>query len=327
MRSKTVGELRVSNEPELRRSPRLKASALLQAKKSRALKLVKAQERQNKPAKVKKTPLPKAKAKAKPKSAAKPAVKAKAKTKSKSKATVKVTVKSTAKTATKAAKPKAQIGAQPQTKRSPARQQECLICAETKPLGRGNSNFPRFSNCRHSAQTCSTCITKVLTIYLAGSDTLVYNTDTNAYSIDWTRCVCTDCDQSFPEMEIRARLSRLQILSIDRIIEKKIQEADGDWSWCTSAQCSARQKVNSAAVSKMKMPIVTCLACGGKSCFYHRIPWHKGYTCERYDDEHPNAQSLRSSEERIKRISKKCPTKGCKWRIQKSGGCPNMFCK
>ena len=72
--------------------------------------------------------------------------------------------------------------------------------------------------------------------------------------------------------------------------------------------------------------MVTCKTCGARSCFNHRTPWHEGYSCESYDDNHPDAKSARSSEESVKSMAKKCPGKGCEHYVEKTGGCDHMYC-
>lgn len=48
--------------------------------------------------------------------------------------------------------------------------------------------------------------------------------------------------------------------------------------WCT-AGCGYGQVHEGGA----EQPIVTCLQCNHRSCFYHKEPWHQSMTCEEYD--------------------------------------------
>jgi hypothetical protein len=200
---------------------------------------------------------------------------------------------------------------------------ECVVCAETKPLGRHGANFPRFPKCTHDPATCISCVAKHALITLKTRATVVFDDDERKGSVDWAACTCPQCNVSLSEGELRFALSRKDMVLLNEVATRKALESHPRWVWCLSPTCSAGQIFPHAT---KQSPKVTCVECGAQSCFLHRIPWHEGFQCGEYDDRHPNAQSIRSSEERIKRMSKKCPTRRCGWRIQKDGGCPNMIC-
>lgn len=60
-------------------------------------------------------------------------------------------------------------------------------------------------------------------------------------------------------------------------------------------------------------PIMECPACGARTCFNHRMPWHENQSCAMYD---------RPQDDKI--LVQRCPT--CEIPIEKSGGCNHMSC-
>ena len=113
----------------------------------------------------------------------------------------------------------------------------------------------------------------------------------------------------------------LQIASLVLVAKQKAEQRHVRFRWCQSPTCNAGQIHRS-----FTNPIVTCHQCGAMSCFNHRSKWHGGYSCQAYDDSHPEAESARTSEERVKSMAKKCPGKGCDHYVEKDGGCDSMFC-
>lgn len=206
---------------------------------------------------------------------------------------------------------------------------ECIICANVRPLGRHDSNFPWFPNCTHEPRTCSNCVVTHLAILLKARAMVTFDATKLQNVVTWAGCTCAECNAPLSETDVRSILPRRQIAELDDVANNKLLEAHPRWVWCSSPNCDSGQIFSTAESSTREKfsQRVTCVRCGAHTCFHHRIPWHQGYTCTMYDNSHPNSEILRSSEEHIKKISKRCPTKGCGWRIQKAGGCPNMMCE
>ncbi|KAK2810424.1 hypothetical protein FQN50_002913 [Emmonsiellopsis sp. PD_5] len=198
---------------------------------------------------------------------------------------------------------------------------ECFICAEKKPLGRNGANFPAFPGCDHDSLTCLDCVAKHTIITLKTRAPVNHNR-AKKDSIDWSVCTCPHCNTSLSEADIRSALNRVENLIISEIVARKTQESHPRWTWCLSVTCSSGQIFPEQSRSQK----VTCTKCGAHSCFFHGVPWHERLSCSQFDDTRPDAKSIRSSEDRIKRTTKVCPTAGCGWRIQKDGGCPSMYC-
>lgn len=72
-------------------------------------------------------------------------------------------------------------------------------------------------------------------------------------------------------------------------------------------------------------PIMTCTACGVKSCFVHDVPWHSGQSCDQYDKSVASDPHTLANLEYAKRHTKKCPR--CSKSIEKAGGCDHMTCR
>ncbi|PGG96696.1 hypothetical protein GX51_07695 [Blastomyces parvus] len=195
---------------------------------------------------------------------------------------------------------------------------ECIICAEMRPLGRNGTNFPIFPRCQHDPLTCSDCVSKHAVMTWKSRAPINHSKTADKGSIDSSVCTCPQCNILLTESEIRSVLSR----TTNALITRKELESNPRWTWCLSITCSSGQIFPEGNRSQK----VDCFKCGASSCFLHGVPWHYKYTCGQYADKHPNAKTLYSSEERIKRMTKKCPNSQCGWRIQKDGGCPHMRC-
>jgi hypothetical protein len=99
--------------------------------------------------------------------------------------------------------------------------------------------------------------------------------------------------------------------------------------WCQN--CPSGQE----HVGGEDQPIVTCQACGSKTCFKHQIPWHEQMLCDEYDERvrlsnderQSRAQQELASLRAIHTTTKPCANKDCKAPIQKTQGCDHMTCK
>lgn len=78
-------------------------------------------------------------------------------------------------------------------------------------------------------------------------------------------------------------------------------------------------------------PIMTCNACGHRTCFVHEVEWHAGMTCAEWDESDGLAQMRRAeqakNEEYLAASTKPCPNPACARPTEKNGGCQHMTCK
>ncbi|KAK2760342.1 hypothetical protein FQN54_002411 [Arachnomyces sp. PD_36] len=207
--------------------------------------------------------------------------------------------------------------------RTKAKQRECIVCTNSKYLGRNEANFPKFPNCDHEPLCCVDCLTKHALIKLKARRMAFSNGGTPDF---WSVVTCPQCNISLTEEHLRSSLSRADLKAVSEMVTLNGLHSDKRWIWCTSETCSSGQLHRRNTTKDNLYRRVTCRKCGVQSCFAHREPWHEGLTCAQYDDQNPKSESVKSSEERIRNMTKKCPTAGCGWRIQKQGGCSGMFC-
>jgi len=65
-----------------------------------------------------------------------------------------------------------------------------------------------------------------------------------------------------------------------------------------------------------------CCRCKASSCFFHDIPWHKGLTCQQYDN--LLKEEEKANDDYKLKNTKKCPK--CTYPIEKNDGCDKMVC-
>ncbi|KAG6990997.1 hypothetical protein G7Y79_00059g091820 [Physcia stellaris] len=184
---------------------------------------------------------------------------------------------------------------------------ECLICAEPQK----DNQFPtpeQMDGCSHESNVCRSCIARHVETQIPANG-------------KWQGVQCLDCQASLNKRQISNLVWMDEYERLEELAAQKARESHIRYRSCLSSTCDAGQIHWS-----YKSPIVTCKECGSRSCFNHRIPWHEGYSCDSYDDSHPDAQSTRTSEERLKSLAKKCPGKGCSFYVEKDGGCDSMYC-
>lgn len=182
---------------------------------------------------------------------------------------------------------------------------ECVICAETIPA---YDNFPKFSKCSHAPEACSSCIAKhtVTKIeHFRGSG--------------WLVCTCPQCNDPVDPTELQDILSPEKVKEIQRIIDRARSAAEQTWRWCLARGCGD----GSHYYGRHEM--IQCRKCQHEMCFQHQVPWHTGYTCEEYELSHPQAKINKVNEEKVKQISKRCPT--CGVPVEKVGGCDDIICE
>ncbi|KAL1968669.1 hypothetical protein VTN77DRAFT_1495 [Rasamsonia byssochlamydoides] len=200
---------------------------------------------------------------------------------------------------------------------------ECIICATSKPTGRNRSCFPQLESCNHEPLTCTECFLKHITVTLESHEPAIparMKAMERVRKKVWALCSCPQCGGSLTEKDLFPKLSADDRDRLDRVISRKTLESHPHWVWCSSAKCRSGQLHD----PKKGGALVTCSACGRRSCFFHAAPWHKGYTCAEFDRIHPLGENSLRSEALVKEISKQCP--GCKRRVERDGGCNHMYC-
>lgn len=193
----------------------------------------------------------------------------------------------------------------------------CDICANEVPsnLFPAPHILPR--PCRaHCSNICQDCISKSLAVDIANKP------------ID--RIGCPSCQQAWDRSLIDYYSTAELIVEYDSKALLQSLQTVPDFRFCLSPTCGGGQIHDGGK----QEPIVTCAACGFRSCYTHRVPWHAGLSCAAFDEERSGesdkakAKRLLKEEQEYQKIwgkgSRPCPR--CKACIVKAGGCDHMRC-
>ncbi|KAM7206444.1 hypothetical protein V8F20_002793 [Naviculisporaceae sp. PSN 640] len=141
---------------------------------------------------------------------------------------------------------------------------ECIVCTEELPIA---TSFPSASittSCTHPPSTCLDCIATSIRTDL---NTKLWN------EIRCPECLATlqyDDVQRFADEQTKERYQTLSFRYV-------VSEAD-NFLWCTKG-CGYGQVHDGGNEN----PIVVCMLCNARSCFYHKSVWHENLSCEEYD--------------------------------------------
>ncbi|WEW59417.1 hypothetical protein PRK78_004889 [Emydomyces testavorans] len=195
---------------------------------------------------------------------------------------------------------------------------ECVICAETKLFDDNGDGFPYFGSCAHPPATCAKCVQ--IHVINCLESRVTYTWKEKRCKIDWSKCTCPDCNVSLTLNDLVLGLSKDSFAQVAAVRARKRKEAHPSWYPCPAPGCVG------GAVLVDEFPRLTCSKCNQVSCVIHGSPWHEGYTCSEFNDSHPDALVSRTSEDVVRKLSKKCPRQTCGARIEKFGGCNMMTC-
>lgn len=138
--------------------------------------------------------------------------------------------------------------------------------------------------------------------------------------------------------QVLALVRRSDVAPLKKLAKQKALERDPNYHHCPHPSCTSGQIYKAKELPPPnpfdpfrhqynEENLSVCKKCKGRSCFRHKMVWHEGYSCERYEDSHPDAEVRRTNEERLRKVVKKCPGKGCGWYVEKDGGCGHMYCE
>ena len=193
----------------------------------------------------------------------------------------------------------------------------CDICADEKPSTLFPSPYILPGPCQaHCSHTCQDCISQSLAADIANKP------------ID--RIGCPSCQQAWDRRVIDYYSTAELVVEYDSKALLQSLQTLPEFRFCLSPTCGGGQ-IHDGGKQK---PIVTCAACGFRSCYTHGVPWHAELSCAAFDEqrngESDEAKAKRLLEEEQKyqekwgKDSKPCPR--CKACIFKSGGCTYMRC-
>ena len=190
-----------------------------------------------------------------------------------------------------------------------ARSRECACCSDTKDI----FEFPAKAStkqCDHGSRTCTECVQTWMS---------------SEFEIKGCEGIkCPDCQQTLEYGDVQRASSAETFDAYDKLATRNALGALDEFAWCLAADCGSGQ------LNIENNNFMNCINCGYKQCLEHKVPWHAGETCEKYEY---RTSGLKARDEENKTeamldlVSKKCPGKNCGWRIQKLDGCEHMTCR
>lgn len=179
---------------------------------------------------------------------------------------------------------------------------KCNACLTEQPFDQFHE---RFSNlCQHVERTiCNKCIYNKGKSLLETSNMIEFN------------CPEAHCKAKFNPKQIRQLLSDVHntesIGNLNRHSKSHSLERKTEFVWCAHEECGSGQF---HILNQNTSPIVTCVLCKRQTCALHRVKWHKGITCNEYD------QQQKVPVIGIKQCSK------CQSNIEESPGYDRVIC-
>lgn len=148
-------------------------------------------------------------------------------------------------------------------------------------------------------------------------------------------CFAHDCDQILGGPDVRAILAghaeedRL-IGMYDEVLAKRAIESMGKSIQCPNKECNDVLLLEEGAGGEGdEAGKVKCLSCSSEFCHKCKVPWHKGSTCEKFQQwlkENGSAdESFRQWQ--LDRQTRACPYADCGAIVERTGGCNRLGCR
>ena len=187
----------------------------------------------------------------------------------------------------------------------------CSICFESKLP----ADFPASEDlptaCAHNRDICRACITTSIT------DGIVQKPRDHMG--------CPECGARWDDCFLKLYAQPEAFAVFEALDVLRVLEAMPEFRRCLRPRCNGGQLHEAGDAA----PIVTCIECGYKTCFTHRVVWHTGLTCKDFDmseeTEEKTRDRVNTEEKKVREIVRPCPR--CNVDIEKTGGCDNMYCK
>ncbi|KAH7058886.1 hypothetical protein B0J12DRAFT_594604 [Macrophomina phaseolina] len=187
---------------------------------------------------------------------------------------------------------------------------DCVVCGESKPY----TEFPDSTvlQCQHQWTICKDCVRHWVAVELDGK------------GWDYIKCPEFGCTTSLNHSDMSRLADSATFERYDALAFRAYLSKDSNFRWCLSPVCQSGQIHDGDSG-----PIFKCIGCGAQFCMHHEMPWHRGQTCQQYNQRvtEKRDREKRATEKIIARTTKKCPGKGCEWMIEKNNGCDHMTCR
>ncbi|CAI2179038.1 92_t:CDS:2 [Funneliformis geosporum] len=181
---------------------------------------------------------------------------------------------------------------------------ECRVCYESLP----RSSFREITvNCDHGLFICKSCVSKHISTQLDSKGDVGIN------------CPFDNCGENLEYHDVKKQASKEVFDRYDTLTLLQALRQMPEFRWCKNSGCGSGQ----IHFEGDDAPIMTCEACGEKSCYTHDVPWHKDLTCDEYDVNRRGEDE--ATQDMLDRETKPCPK--CGVRIIKYEGCNHMTCR
>lgn len=144
---------------------------------------------------------------------------------------------------------------------------QCSICA-TDRLSDEYPTEPITSTCTHATtDVCTICIRTYINSELSSRASAALFCPVCKGTLSYFDVMRTAAPEDFNRYDERVTIASLQ--------------NEPGFRWCPQPGCPGGQ-IQAYGDAE---PIVTCNICQQRFCYTHRVPWHTGLTCARYDED------------------------------------------
>jgi len=187
----------------------------------------------------------------------------------------------------------------------------CSVCDEIYTKAYFKKITP---SCTHETNICNACVKEsIMNIVNGGS----FAAKSSYQSI---ACPTNNCKSHLNSKDIQVFLSAEEFGRWETLASEEWAEAQPEFRWCSNATCGSGQLVDGGEDANS---FFTCYKCRAMTCIRHRVPMHKGVSCDEY--EKTLATDERALVDWKAKNTKACPK--CNVPIEKNGGCDHMNCK
>ncbi|RIA88863.1 hypothetical protein C1645_773831 [Glomus cerebriforme] len=176
----------------------------------------------------------------------------------------------------------------------------CSICCDV------TTKFPSSitSKCNHEMLVCNSCVEK--------------HVSANIEKGNFQDIKCLQCIEILDYHDIKRIVNDELFQRYDVLLLRQTLSKMKDFRWCKRPNCGWGQIHNGGDDA----PIITCKACGAKSCFTHDVPWHEDSSCSEFAKK--LSKDTEANQAYYDSHTKRCPK--CEMPIEKNDGCEHMTC-